>query len=97
MAKKRKGPGGGNPANQVKPTVKNPCPKCTIRSRVRDKAGNLGIWCPTCSESARKRGVRNARPGRVSRAVVMGAAAALGIDPDGTVNRPVTPTTTIRP
>lgn len=76
MARKRKGPGGGNPA---KPKVQDPCPRCKVRSRKRNKQGSLSIWCLTCSEKARLKGLKNP-PAPLTLEVLKMVAKDLGIE-----------------
>lgn len=60
-------------------TILNPCSHCGKRERSRG-----GIWCLTCSDSARKRGERNRPTAAMVRACIIGTAQALGIaDADG--------------
>ncbi len=78
MAKRKRS--GGNPA---KPKIADPCPRCRKNSRQRNSQGSLSIWCLTCSEKARNRGIARYErfgPPPLSLEVLQAVAKELGLD-----------------
>lgn len=77
MAKNQKR--SGNPkaraaALAAASTPTNPCIHCSKRERSRG-----GLWCMTCADSARKRGMGNRPTAAMVRACIIGTAQELGV------------------